>query len=123
VAIKQLLQLVGDDIVIAKLDKVQKKGEQTLASFNKSLPDLKVPIDSKPIEEFTGRATKLTDVLKVLKPALAEAGASVGGLGQFARVANIGYRLAAALPGVVVKFQRKQPQAQNKIGSAGQRSW
>ncbi len=105
-AIKQLLQLIGDDIVIAKLDKVQKKGEQTLTAFNKSLPDLKVPIDSKPIEEFTGRATKLTDVLKVLKPALAEAGASVGGLGQFARVANIGLTgLAAAVTGaVVVKF-------------------
>ncbi len=116
-AIKQLLELVGDDIVIAKLNAVQKKGEETLASFNKSAPDLKVPIDSKPIQEFTGHATKLTDILKVLKPALTEAGASIGGLGQFARVANVGLQgLAAAVAGaVVVKLaQLEETTAQTK---------
>ncbi len=102
-AIKQLLELVGDDIVIAKLGAVQKKGEEVLGSFNKQLPDLKLGIDAKPLQEFTGHATKLSDILKILKPALHEAGVAVGGLGTFGRLASVSFAgLAAALTGAVI---------------------
>ena len=103
-AIKQSIELIGDDIVIRKFQNVQKEGEKAIKSLAKTtLPELKLPIDPKPLQEFTGHATKLTDILKVLKPALNEAGASVGGLGQFARVAGLGMTgLAAAVGGAVV---------------------
>lgn len=102
-AIKQLLELIGDDVVIAKFGKVQKAGTEMMSSINKSSADLKLNVDAKPLQEFTGHATKLSDILKVLKPALNEAGASVGGLGAFARVAGLGMTgLAAAVGGAVV---------------------
>ena len=69
-AIKQLLELVGDDIVIAKLDKVGKKGEEVLNSLNKTTPDLKLNVDPKPIEEASGHVVKLTEVLHTLRPVL-----------------------------------------------------
>ncbi len=108
-AIKEVLELIGDDVVIKKLQNVQKAGEESLAVFNKPLPDLKfpdipkVPFDPKPVQEFTGHITKLSDVLKILKPALSEAGVAVGGLGSFGRLANISFAgLAAALTGTVI---------------------
>jgi hypothetical protein len=113
VAIKQLLELIGDDIVIAKLKNVQKTGEDVLQSFNKTVPELK--IDPKPIQEFTGHATKLSDVLKILKPALNEAGVAVGGLGTFGRLANISFAgLAAALTGAVIVKLADLEEAANK---------
>ena len=106
-AIKEILELVGDDVVIKKLQNVQKAGEDSLAVFNKPLPDLKFPdappIDSKPVQEFTGHITKLGDLLKILKPALHEAGAAVGGLGTFGRLASTSLvGLGAALTGTVI---------------------
>ena len=115
-AIKQSIELIGDDIVIRKFQNVQKEGEKAINSLAKTtLPELKLAIDPKPLQEFTGHATKLTDILKVLKPALNEAGASVGGLGQFARLANVGLAgLAAAVGGaVVVKLAELETNAES----------
>ena len=101
-AIKQLLELIGDDIVIAKLKNVQKAGEDTLSSFNKS-GGLKLDVDTKPIEDFTGQTIKLKDILHTVAPALKTAGASIGELGAFARLAggNVAL-LAAALGGAII---------------------
>ena len=103
-AIKQLLELIGDDIVIAKLDKVQKKGEETLASFSKSMPDLKVNIpDAKPIEDFGGQTIKLKDALHALRPILQASGiqfSEFGGLARLASTSLLG--LAAATTGAVI---------------------
>jgi hypothetical protein len=58
-AIKEVLELVGSDVVIKQLDAVQKKGEESLATFNKPLPELKFPEiklpDAKAVEDFAGR--------------------------------------------------------------------
>ncbi len=103
-AIKEVLELVGSDVVIKQLNDVQKAGEQTLAVFNKPLPELKFPEpDTKPTEDMTGHVVKLKDALHTLKPILQAAGVQIGEFGAFARLASgsvIG--LATALGGAVV---------------------
>ncbi len=106
-AIKEVLELVGDDVVIKKLENVKKAGEDAFEFLNKGTPDLKFPEfkppDSKPVQEFSGHITKLGDLLKILKPALSEAGASIGGLGTFGRLASTSLvGLGAALTGAVI---------------------
>ncbi len=86
-AIKQGIELIGDDIVIRKLTNLKKVASEAFGSLNESLPELKIPIDPKPIEEFTGHTIKLTDAMKVLKPVLQATGTQMKELGSLSRLA------------------------------------
>ena len=80
-AIKEVLELIGSDVVIKQLDAVQKKGEESLATFNKPLPELKFPDikppDPKPVQEFSGHTIKLKDALHTLRPIMQAAGVQI----------------------------------------------
>ncbi len=128
-AIKQLIELIGDDIVISKLDAVQKKGEATLASFNKSTGELKLPsldipkIDAKPIQDFTGHTVKLKDALHTLQPILKTAGLQVGEMGAFARLASnnvvlLGIAVAGAVTVGLAKLGENAARAKGQLDDA-----
>ncbi len=122
-AIKQLIELIGDDIVIAKLGAVQKKGEEALGSFNKQLPELKLGIDPKPIQDFTGHTIKLKDALHTLAPILKVAGLQIGELGAFARLASnnvvlLGVAVAGAVTVGLAKLGENAARAKGQLDDA-----
>ncbi len=119
-AIKQLLELIGDDIVIAKLKAVGKAGEQTLGSFNKAGG---LSIDAKPIEDFTGKTLKLKDALHTLQPILKTAGLQIGELGAFARLASnnvvlLGIAVAGAVTVGLAKLGENAERAKGQLDDA-----
>ncbi len=103
-AIKQLIELIGDDIVIAKMRNLAKENEKAIDNINKSSVDLKFTApDAKPIKDFSDQTIKLKDALHALRPILQAAGIQFSEFGALTRLASTSLiGLAAATAGAIV---------------------
>ncbi len=118
-AIKQLIELIGDDIVLAKLRNLGKEAGQALGAVGTS--DFK--LDAKPIEDFTGKTLKLKDALHTLQPILKTAGLQIGELGAFARLASnnvvlLGIAVAGAVTVGLAKLGENAERAKGQLDDA-----
>ncbi len=122
-AIKQSIELVGDDVVIRKLNNLQKVAADSFGSLNQTLPELKLDVDSKPIQEFTGHSIKLKDAMRALQPVIKAAGGSLGEFGSFARLASgnvvlLGAALAGAVTVGLAKLAENAARAKGELDDA-----